>query len=290
MAIKRRFSQRIGVTPTHTEFQVESMDDKLRTGLWNSFYVRFVEELYHQGTFIQSHHWTFHFLRELWSGFLKRPLDAIGIEAAPPAESIRNWFSKASWFEIYDFLEYCAQSTYFPPRDDFIARCNAALEQELAGYRFINKEITPITDASERSAIQSAIQSAEQRGLVGVRTHLASALSKLSDRQSPDYRNSIKESISAVESLCQLISQKSKATLGDALRQLEQKVTIHRALQNGFNSIYGYTSDEGGIRHAMLDEARVEFEDAKFMLVACSAFVNYLFQKVQKAGIRLRMP
>jgi len=52
-------------------------------------------------------------------------------------------------------------------------------------------------------------------------------------------------------------------------------------------SIYGYTNDEGGIRHSMLDEAKVDFEDSKFMLVACSAFVNYLIMKTEKAGIKL---
>lgn len=39
----------------------------------------------------------------------------------------------------------------------------------------------------------------------------------------------------------------------------------------------GYTSDEGGIRHAEgLFESNVTFEEAKYMLVSCCAFVNYL--------------
>ena len=33
--------------------------------------------------------------------------------------------------------------------------------------------------------------------------------------------------------------------------------------------------------------ATFEFEDAKFMLVACSAFINYLVEKSIKAGIDL---
>jgi len=50
-------------------------------------------------------------------------------------------------------------------------------------------------------------------------------------------------------------------------------------------AIYGYTSDEGGIRHAMLEEKIIDFEDAKFMLVSCSAFINYLIMKSTKSGI-----
>jgi hypothetical protein len=45
------------------------------------------------------------------------------------------------------------------------------------------------------------------------------------------------------------------------------------------SALYGYTSDSSGIRHALQDEPNLDFVDAKFMLVACSAFVNYLTDK-----------
>lgn len=109
-----------------------------------------------------------------------------------------------------------------------------------------------------------------------VRQHLDAALKHLTDRQSPDYRNSIKESISAVEALCALVTGQDKADLSAALKTLEREVQLHGALKSAFNSLYGYTSDSNGIRHALLDEAQLTFDDAKFMLVACSAFVNYI--------------
>jgi hypothetical protein len=53
-----------------------------------------------------------------------------------------------------------------------------------------------------------------------------------------------------------------------------------------FRKLYGYTSDEKGIRHSLLEEAaKVHAEDARFMIVACSAFVNLLFVKADKAGL-----
>ena len=52
-----------------------------------------------------------------------------------------------------------------------------------------------------------------------------------------------------------------------------------------FVAIYGYTSDADGIRHAMIDDSKCDFEDAKYMLVSCSAFVNYLIMKATKAGV-----
>jgi hypothetical protein len=47
--------------------------------------------------------------------------------------------------------------------------------------------------------------------------------------------------------------------------------------------MYGYTNDTEGIRHALLEEPTLDADDARFMLVSCSAFVNYLKSKVSKA-------
>ncbi|MBI2817655.1 MAG: hypothetical protein HYX72_12020 [Acidobacteria bacterium] len=96
-----------------------------------------------------------------------------------------------------------------------------------------------------------------------------------------------KESISAVEALCKLITNKHKATLGDALKELEKKLPMHQAFKNALNNLYGYTSDAEGIRHALLDESKLTPDDGKFMLVLCSAFVNYVTAVASKAGIEL---
>lgn len=55
----------------------------------------------------------------------------------------------------------------------------------------------------------------------------------------------------------------------------------------GFKSIYWYTSDSDGIRHAHKDTPNFSFEDAQFMLITCSAFCNYLIEKANKVGINL---
>ena len=93
--------------------------------------------------------------------------------------------------------------------------------------------------------------------------------------------------LSAVESLCNLITGSKKSTLGQALKLLKQKIEIHQALEKSFSILYGYTSDADGIRHALLEDTNLDFEDAKFMLVSYSAFVNYLIEKAAKAGIKI---
>ena len=157
--------------------------------------------------------------------------------------------------------------------NDITPHFNDLFEREFIGYRFVNKQITPITDKNEIGAIEESTQTKHAE----VSQHISKALAFLSDRDTPDYANSIKESISAVERMCSIIIG-APTTLGAALKKLEDKgVVIHPSLKLAFEKLYGYTSDGSGLRHAgQLGGANATFEEAKFMLVACSAFINYL--------------
>jgi len=278
-----RFSQRIGKEPIKVDIQKETMDDDLRTALWNVLSITFFENMDSEWISRSRYNGLF---RILWNLFFKKPLDTLDDYYETTYNKLREWYFNCEWNEVYDFIEFIAKQNP-EDRDFFIVLCNKVLERELSAYRFVSDEIVEITDQNEIGAIQEAIVDSEHTNLSGVRAHLVSALAKLSDRKKPDYRNSIKESISAVESICQIISGDPKAELGKALKIIEDKVGIHAALKKGFSSIYGYTSDEGGIRHAMLEEKDCFFEDAKYMLVSCSAFINYLIIKSSKSGIKL---
>jgi len=190
------------------------------------------------------------------------------------------------WYEAYDFIEFVVKNYPDEPANrKFKDYCNSILKNELSAYRFVGEEIAQITSEEEIAEIQEALEESSRP----VNIHLRTALNLLADRKSPDYRNSIKESISAVEAICKLITGNVKATLADALKEIEKekKVELHSALKKAFDSLYGYTSDAEGIRHALLSESNLDFEDAKFMLVSCSAFVNYLITKSSKAGIKV---
>ena len=67
-----------------------------------------------------------------------------------------------------------------------------------------------------------------------------------------------------------------RATLADALR----KIDMHEAFRQSLLKLYGYTSDEGGIRHALSEASNVDEADARYMLVACSACANFIISKV----------
>ncbi|WP_198032458.1 AbiJ-NTD4 domain-containing protein, partial [Aerolutibacter daejeonensis] len=192
-----------------------------------------------------------------------------------------HYFS-SPWNECYDMIEFCVSYAPENMSKALVRMSNRVLEEHISGYRLINGQIAPITSEDEISSIESAIGNSALNA--GARAHFRSALEKLSDRAAPDHRNSIKESISAVEAVCQQITGAPSATLGQALKPLEDKGLIHPALKSALSKLYGYTSDSGGIRHAMLEETSITFVDSKFMLVACTAFVNYLIDKSRLAA------
>ena len=53
-------------------------------------------------------------------------------------------------------------------------------------------------------------------------------------------------------------------------------------MKAGYEKMYGYTSDADGIRHGGIDFTNAPAEDAKYMLISCSAFVNYLVEKFSR--------
>ena len=278
----KRFSQRQGYVEARTAIQVDSIDAALRNKLWNAFDVHILKQE-HPGSRTQECR-SYFVPSEIWNDFFKSPIDQIGLYWGAVIEQLRIYFFNAQWYEIYDFIEFIGDITdAYAFGDDFVAACNTALEQELSGFRFIKGAIAPITSKTEIAAVEQAIDHSPSKAAA---EHLNRALELLAHKPKPDFRNSIKESISAVEAACISIEKRDKAILSDALKSLSKKMAIHPALEKAFISMYGYTSDAKGIRHAMIDEVQdLSTEDAQYMLIACSAFVNYLFVKANKAKL-----
>jgi len=274
------FSHRKGLKKVRTAVQVDSIDGTLRNRLWNVFRTSYLDNLYFPAfstAFGQ-------FMTTFWDNYLKATFDTMPTGTSSIYATIMKYFFDCEWYEVYDFLEFFVNN--FPIKtanDRFISACNNVLEQDLSAYRFVGEQITQITSEEEISEIEEALETP----LAPVRTHIDESLKLLSDRKSPNYRNSIKESISAVEAICKTIADSRNATLGQALDIIEKEIGLHGALKRAFDSLYGYTSDAEGIRHALLEESSLSFEDAKFMLVSCSAFINYLVSKAEKAKIKL---
>ena len=279
-----RFSQRMGFIPVRQAIQKDDMDGDLRNGLWNVLCLVYFD--FNLGYALGSSSALKRFLMKLWMHHLKLPINDIPEYWQFVLPYLRQYFFGSPWPKVYDFIEFAVQESTWPEKDETAVRLfNGILARELSAWRFVGETLTPITDEEEIASIEAALQLGDVFSPVA--THLNQALKLLSDRQQPDYKNSVKESISAVESMASLIAGRKKAELAPALDRIKGKLGMHAAFAEALKKLYNYTSDEDGIRHSALEETSLDQEDAVFMLVSCSAFVNYLKTKADKAGITL---
>lgn len=282
------FSDRYAIKPENVEIQLKDFDARTRVQLRNmisQLYTSIYGDEYYGRKEIQT------FLMYVLGNIYAEPVDTTRMyDLDRIFEVINKTIAEDEYDDVLTLIEAIVQywdeylkedARYYNEYtgytgDSLYDVVNEVFEREYIGYRFIAGLITPISDKNEVEAIRAAVQSEYQP----VADHLLKANVLLADREHPDYENSIKESISAVEAICEIIigAHGSEATLGKMLKKLEDKgVTIHTGLRSAFNILYGYTSDANGIRHAgNIGGPSSTFEEAKFMLVSCSAFINYL--------------
>ena len=159
-----------------------------------------------------------------------------------------------------------------------LKRCAAAYWLDKSNYPY---QIFPRSNKAQGEATQEAIKTVRDGGMKGAEAHLCQAAEYINAQR---FAESIKDSIHTVESVARQIDPKSK-TLGPALNSLEKAGLIkHPALKEAFSKLYGYTSDEQGIRHALLDKNSpdVDLDEAMFMFGACASFAAYLVSKHHK--------
>jgi len=276
-----KFSERMGFVKVSDVFQIDSMNQELSNRSYN-----FIDEEYLTNDNLRSS-----IYKEIHTNFYKLKHNQfkyyVGTLRYKHKTSFEDSFDKSNWHKIYDLLEFIIQmytsysnfAEYIAYQSEaFITEINLILEEERSGYRIIDNLVIPIIDNNEIESIEEAINQQNNASI-----HLKTALQHLSNKQNPDYRNAIKESISAVEAVLRNITGDSN--FGNAIKNIKNTIELPNALKDGFEKLYGYTNGKQGIRHALMDETELKLEDAKFMLVSCSAFINYLKSKHLAASI-----
>jgi len=276
------FPERYGYVEARTVVQRESIDDDTRTLIWNLIYALITEIgniSSRQGTDGEDD-----LAMIVYSDFLKYPLDEYNVPRVV-WKLIKKVALDEQWYRLFELVEFMLKPKLLTSqmRDRLAIAINNELEANLVGYRVIDDKVTPIDSQEEADAITKALRDATSHPLNGVRHHLSTSIKKLADREHPDYANSIKESISAVEAIAELITGEN--ILSKAIRKLPSSgIAVHPALLEAWVKMYGWTSDENGVRHSAAAVPTVDQATAKYMLVTCSAFVSWLIEEGSKAG------
>ena len=276
----RPFSVRQGIKQSKA-IQLESMDDDLRNRLWNEFDRCFPASAPRLN--MPRHEMS----KIIWTDFLKHSVDEYSAyyQTSHSHGAIKNVFLLGSRDEVFDLIEFVIRCLSVHKKlsleKTFIEQCNIVLEEENSAYRIVGRLVTPITSQEEIKSIEAAMVTR----YASANEHIRKALYYLSRRKNPDYANSIKESISAVESIAKEITGKEKS-----LKALTHGLNLHSKFETGLDALYDWTSTDGGMRHGATDKSlKPDQSTARFMLIICSAFVHYIIAKnptIPKSGTK----
>lgn len=275
------FEQVEGVEPLPSQLQLREISPKLRAVLWHY--------IHSQLKTCTETEYSRRYLIDPWLSILQDEhvyrqhgmVDDFVNQTNQLIPETRDIFENGDYVAIFGWLEFVLKHPECPY--GFAGEIENLLRFCRAAYRVVDKKvICPIAGDAEHATIVRAFADLSSTQFNGARAHLRNAASHLT---AGAYADSVRESIHAVEAVCVSLDPTADV-LSKALARLEQKISIHPAMKKGFTSLYAYTSDEGGIRHALLeDAAKVDETDALFMFGACAAFVSYLLNKARVSGL-----
>ena len=272
------FSQAQGYEPIPGPLALEKISEEARTKLWNLLYTHVLtqtEPMPPGVPRIIGPPWA-EILLTLHIDFLGRPSDEFTPHLNLFVKEYKERFLRTEPFnKVFDILEMVMQHRKCPP--SFIHDITATFEDCRLAYvvdQRIPVTILPAATPEEGRAIRNALEDVRAAGLQGAESHLRESGQSIN---AGDWAGAVRHSINAVESVARRIAPEAK-TLVPALNKMGE---LHPALREAFSSLYGYTSDEQGIRHALLDEAAspAQRDEAVFMLGACASFVSYMLRK-----------
>ena len=282
--MRRSFSQRYGYEPLPGPMRLEELSSDLRREIWTDVRELLLEKReYAYAYYFEAE--ARRFIERVLGRYTKQPGDTISTDYDQVLSNFKNSILSSEFNQVLDLIEIMVNDRDIT--EDFVKRMNNSFEQCAVAYWLDTSQrpycFVPRASREQGEATQQAIEMIRESNLDGAAAHLRQAAEHINAQQ---YGDSITDSIHAVESVARVIDPKANKTLGPALDSIEQAGLLkHAALKAAFKKLYGYTSNEQGIRHALLDQdsAAVGLDEAMFMFGACASFAAYLAKKHRQA-------
>lgn len=241
---KLTFRQAEGLEELPKQFNLKNLPTSLRNEIWSVLYFSIEKSRDDYTERIDSPWYGIMFRKHIL--FDHKPIDEFG-RVEDHVKPIKALVLNATYDEVYEFIQFVLRDGDVPK--NLGAQINEVLTSNLSAYRVVGGDtLVPIANEMTREALSTGLSDTASKGFPGAHSHLKQASRQLS---LGDYAGSVRESIHAVESTARQITGKQK--LSDALDELSKSYSIHKSLRAGFSALYGYTSDEKGIRHPLID-------------------------------------
>ena len=275
------FSEAQGYEGIPEPLKLEELSGTARTQIWNLLYSYLDQSSRSTAVYYHKHiagHWA-KILKNVHCSFDNLAVDDWQTDFDTHRTKIRRHIESDPFNRVFDRLQFILRdkNCSLP----FIRDLKRVFEKCSLAYTIDETRpptIFPVSTRVEGTTLIESLQTLRKAGLEGSSSHLRNAAQNINQR---DWAGGVRESIHAVESVARKIDPKASRTLTPALKSIESQGTLHATLKKAFSQLYGYTSSEQGIRHALLDRESpdVGLDEAVFMLGACASFAGYLWRK-----------
>jgi hypothetical protein len=226
-------------------------------------------------------------LRRAYVELLHAPLDLFPDAVGTVPLIIKPIFLSGPYNIVFDLVQFILRNmsdvSNYP-------RVRQIFRQNMLSYDIIDippdgPTIVPNASPEEGETIRKAFAELRIGPFDGARHHLQQGADCINAGDAP---NAVAHAMHAVESVVRVIAPNN--SFNQALASLNAMSAIHPALKEALTRLYGYTSDEKGIRHPMLesDVAEVHMPEAVFMYGACAAFITYIIARARDTGLLSR--
>ena len=202
------------------------------------------------------------------------------------------------WQKRFDFCEIIYLKLAYVPDDEVFHYRNQTPFTLSDAQTYIEKEIQQlfideffayefIKGSVIRKGRKHTVETTDQAQYVmsdnrlqNARIHYSKALGFFRDRKQPDYANTVKEAVCAVESAGKdLFPQAKASTLGDLINWLKNKnnnIAIPPALINTFSSIYALRNSGKEVAHGSASGGEITAAIAEYILSLSASTIIYL--------------
>jgi hypothetical protein len=200
---------------------------------------------------------------------------------------------ECEWPEFYDFIELVGtllqkneedgpfdETEYFKA---YQAKVNALLQEDAIGWSLNDRaELHRQTPKSLAKRIASTEGELTDR-FANARVHYQKAVTYLY-RHPIDEANSIKEIVSALESVARVLAPKA-STLGEAIKTLRKDGKYSSHLLDALERLYVYSNATPLVRHGHAAPGRPLLAEAELSLFIGVAYIRYLIEIGSKSAV-----
>lgn len=267
--MKYNFAQQFGYENLPEVAKLEEIPLNFRIDVYNALFISAAKNKSYN---ILKDEWR-NLTTDLHTKLYKQTMDTYSYEADKWMIRLKRNVMNGAFYDVFKLIQFIIQGNYK------LATLQSALLEAFnnpMAYKIHDSGlIIPYPSNNEGEGILKALKVTYEK-YSGSNAHLKEASKLLNEN---NYRLSITESISAVESVLKVLVGNKSASMGSALNELHKSNPIlHQSLKDSLSKLYGYTSDQAGLRHSFYDDAqvKVDLSDALFMLTSCSAFITFL--------------